>query len=120
MIGSVKCLARIQKTSEDTTIKNTISVDNLFKYIYTLISAVVSFESKLVRTSIEITRDTIIYHDFSNFADHAGKRNRSIVVFGHDMSSFLFNHRNKYISNHAVGKRTVGKETGHTLAEKVS
>ena len=68
MIDSVKCLARIQKTSEDTTIKNTISVDNLFKYIYTLISAVVSFKSKLVRTSIKITRDTIIYHD-------AGKRN---------------------------------------------
>ena len=41
----------------------------------------VSFKSKLVRTSIKITRDTIIYHDFSNFAAHAGKRNMSIVVF---------------------------------------
>ena len=44
----------------------------------------------------------------------------SIVVFGHDTSSFRFDHGNKYISNHAVGKRTMGKETGHTLAEKVS
>ena len=69
MVDSVKCLARIQK-SEDTTIKNTISVDNLFKY--TLINAVVSFKSKLVRTSIKINRDPIIDHDFSNFADHTG------------------------------------------------
>ena len=88
MVDSVKCLARIQKTSEDTTIKNTISVDNLSKYIYTLISAVVFLKSKLVRTSTKINRDPIIDHDFSNFANHTGKRNRSIVVFGHDTSSF--------------------------------
>ena len=81
-------LARIKKTSEDTTIKNTISVDNLFKCICTLTSAVVSFKSKLVRTSVNINRDPIIDHDFSNFADHTGKRNRSIVVFGHDTSIF--------------------------------
>ena len=80
----------------------------------------VSFKTKLVRTSIKVNRDTIIYQDFNNFADHAGKRNWSIVVFGQDTSSFRFDHGNKYISNHAVGKRTTGKETGHTLAEKVS
>ena len=56
MIDSVKCLARIQKTSEDTTIKNTISVDNLFKYIYTLISAVVSFKGALYRIWCGVNR----------------------------------------------------------------
>ena len=80
-----------KKKSEDTTIKNTISVDNFFKYIYTLISVVVSFKSKLVRTSrpIKINRDPIIDHDSGNFADHIGKRNKSIVVFGHYTSSFF-------------------------------
>ena len=117
MFDSVKCLARIQKKQVKTL---PLSVDNLFKYIYTLTSDVVSFKSKLVRTSIKINRHPIIDHDFSNFAEHTVKRNRSIVVFGHDTSSFRFNHRNKYSSNHAVRKRTMGKETGHTLAEKVS
>ena len=49
--------------------------------IISLISAVVSFKSKLVRTSIKINRDTIIDHDFRDFTDHNGKRNWSIVVF---------------------------------------
>ena len=80
--------SHLKKTSEDTAIKNTISVDNLFKYIYTLISVVVSFKSKLVRTSITINRYAIIDNDLSNFADHIGKRNWSIAVLGHDRSSF--------------------------------
>ena len=81
--------SHLKKTSEDTTIKNTISVDNLFKYIYTLISAVVYFKSKLVRTSIKINIYAIIDNDFSNVADHTGKRNWSIVV-PHDTSVFFY------------------------------
>ena len=118
MVDTTKGLTGVLKTSKHTVIHDSVTINYLLKNIYALICAVIPFESELIRTSIKITRDTIKNYAFSNFANNISKCNRTVIIFRHDTSGFLFNYWDEYIMNHAFWEKPMYKETSQAMTKQ--